>query len=180
MTMDSLLELYHHTLTVRVWNSVNKLSPRARFDRPKAFRLPAPKKVVEGVESQDSEGLFSGRQRPAHLPTVFHDAIPTKRSRRNSRRPSQNIECINHEEGHNLRDSRLNPNRTLQIPILIEEAAEHNEGAGGELKDKLSSSAPEDGFTEIKQDLTMSHDRLSASSPGLKGTGKTTLRIREL
>ena len=40
MTRDLLLQLYDHTLEVRLWNAREKVTPRARFDRPRAFRLP--------------------------------------------------------------------------------------------------------------------------------------------
>nr|KAG5711366.1 hypothetical protein BaRGS_006063 [Batillaria attramentaria] len=40
---DMLLNLYDHTLELRVWDVKDKCSTRARFDRPKAFRLPQPK-----------------------------------------------------------------------------------------------------------------------------------------
>ena len=43
VTKDVLLKLYDHTLELRVWDTKDKCSTRARFDRPKAFRLPQPK-----------------------------------------------------------------------------------------------------------------------------------------
>ena len=47
VTRPLLLHLYDHTLKVKVWNKKEKLSPQARFDRPKAFRIPATKKDAE-------------------------------------------------------------------------------------------------------------------------------------
>ena len=35
-----LLRLFGHTLALKVWDTKDRVSPRARFDRPKAFRLP--------------------------------------------------------------------------------------------------------------------------------------------
>ena len=35
-----LMKLYDHTVNLHVWDSKEKLATRARFDRPKAFRLP--------------------------------------------------------------------------------------------------------------------------------------------
>lgn len=32
--------MYNHTLELKIWDTKDKVSPRARFDRPKAFRLP--------------------------------------------------------------------------------------------------------------------------------------------
>ena len=43
VTKEVLLKLYDHTLELRVWDTKDKCSTRARFDRPKAFRLPQPK-----------------------------------------------------------------------------------------------------------------------------------------
>eukprot|EP00731_Ephydatia_muelleri_P003276 Em0001g3276a len=57
--------LFDHTLQVRVWNTKSKLSPRARFDRPKAFRLPIPDPVQGEPQNTDS--------RPAKFPVVSHD-----------------------------------------------------------------------------------------------------------
>ena len=44
MTKNFLLDLYNHVFHLRIWDGKNKVSPRARFDQPKAFRLPATKK----------------------------------------------------------------------------------------------------------------------------------------
>lgn len=62
---ELLHALFDHTLQVRVWNTKSKLSPRARFDRPKAFRLPVPDPGESVAENTDS--------RPAKLPLVLHD-----------------------------------------------------------------------------------------------------------
>ena len=50
VTTDILLKLFSHSLEIRIWDTKDKVSPRARFDRPKAFRIP----VLRGQE--DSEG----------------------------------------------------------------------------------------------------------------------------
>ena len=46
-----------------MWNTKGKLSPRARFDRPKAFRLPV----------SDPDQPQSWDLRPDRFPLVFHD-----------------------------------------------------------------------------------------------------------
>ena len=56
MTKDLLLQLYDHTLEVRLWDSREKLAPRARFDRPLAFRLPAPTSEETGGEEPRCDG----------------------------------------------------------------------------------------------------------------------------
>ncbi len=75
------MDLHQHVLEVRIWNSKDKLSARARFDRPKAFRLPAPvgmrTKTPVGAEAEaegrkertrPEEDDLTGR--PARLPLV--------------------------------------------------------------------------------------------------------------
>ena len=49
ITKDLLLRLYDHTLELKIWDSKDRVSPRARFDRPKAFRLP----VSRGPDEQE-------------------------------------------------------------------------------------------------------------------------------
>ncbi|KAK6176744.1 hypothetical protein SNE40_014985 [Patella caerulea] len=54
MTKELLLKLFTHTLELRVWDTKDKVSARARFDRPKAFRLPQPK---PGEDADDVGGV---------------------------------------------------------------------------------------------------------------------------
>lgn len=41
VTTELLLQLFSHNMDLKIWDTKDKVSPRARFDRPKAFRLPA-------------------------------------------------------------------------------------------------------------------------------------------
>ena len=41
VTNDTLLKMFKHKLELKVWDTKDKVSAKARFDRPKAFRLPA-------------------------------------------------------------------------------------------------------------------------------------------
>lgn len=59
VTRDLLLSLYDHTLEIRLWNTKDKLAPRARFDRPRAFRLPIPKKTTKGEALVERPEKFS-------------------------------------------------------------------------------------------------------------------------
>ena len=43
MTDEILQKLTTHTIELRIWDTRDKLSAKARFDRPKAFRLPQAK-----------------------------------------------------------------------------------------------------------------------------------------
>ena len=72
-----LLDLYNHILEVRVWNTKTKLSARARYDRPKAFRLPAPtaRRVQLASDSEDVDISDRLVRRPSKLPVVSHDRV---------------------------------------------------------------------------------------------------------
>ena len=167
---------------MRLWNTSDRLSPRARFDRPKAFRLPVPANKLGDInELHDSQGLIGGGHKPNNMPNVFHDNIPTKRSRRGSRRLSQMIEC--QEQG---RDLDISPRKTFNVTMVIEESdtpdlpkdkkivpAESvvsKEDSG----DKLSLSTPESGMRSIKREMTasqvLSYENLSASTSRFTGT----------
>ena len=50
VTNELLLNIFEHSLELRIWDSKDKVSARARFDRPKAFRLPA------GQENEEDAG----------------------------------------------------------------------------------------------------------------------------
>lgn len=41
--------MFKHKFVLKVWDSKDKVSARARFDRPKAFRLP-PTKTVDEID----------------------------------------------------------------------------------------------------------------------------------
>ncbi|XP_033114402.1 uncharacterized protein LOC117114896 [Anneissia japonica] len=56
ITKDLLLKLFDHTLQLRIWESREKVSARARFDRPKVFRLPQAK---PGEDYEDVGGVRS-------------------------------------------------------------------------------------------------------------------------
>ena len=54
VTRELLLNIFNHSLELRIWDSKDKVSARARFDRPKAFRLPA------GQENEEDAGYHGG------------------------------------------------------------------------------------------------------------------------
>ncbi len=43
VTEEILSKLTNHVIELRIWDTRDKLSAKARFDRPKAFRLPQAK-----------------------------------------------------------------------------------------------------------------------------------------
>ena len=63
-----LLDLHRHTLEIQVWLCPSKLTARARYDRPKAFRLPV-------YSNSDMEGSVMDEllKRPSRFPEVSHD-----------------------------------------------------------------------------------------------------------
>lgn len=61
-------------MLVRVWNKQDKLSVRARFDRPKAFRLSSSNQQKHsGEDVDDGDGTFGGGQKPEKLPVVLQE-----------------------------------------------------------------------------------------------------------
>ena len=82
VTRESLLNLHSHTVEVKLWNSVDKLSARARYDRPKAFRLPAMKTKGSNQLLEESAGLTSRGERPEKLPVLYQDKILNSRRRK--------------------------------------------------------------------------------------------------
>ena len=63
-------------MEVRVWNARDKLSARARYDQPRAVRLPAAaaarKGRGSGAESGDDGGASA---RPAHFMVINHSEV---------------------------------------------------------------------------------------------------------
>ena len=63
MTDEILEKLTTHTMELRIWDTRDKLSAKARFDRPKAFRLPQTKPgkcnpTPSDIENNASERSF--------------------------------------------------------------------------------------------------------------------------
>ncbi|XP_064422507.1 uncharacterized protein CFAP92 [Latimeria chalumnae] len=50
VTKDYLMKLISHKITLRIWNTKDKLSAKARNDRPKGFRVPKPEEDSEKPE----------------------------------------------------------------------------------------------------------------------------------
>lgn len=64
-----------------LWNSIDKVSARARYDRPKAFRLP----VVANMDESDTVTY-----QPSNYPGVYHglSVSSIKQARRKSFKPA--------------------------------------------------------------------------------------------
>ena len=82
MNKSLLLDLYNHELEVKVWASKTKLSARAKYDRPKAFRLPAASAKRSQSESEDGGTSEQTVRRPSKLPVVSHDKVRACRAGR--------------------------------------------------------------------------------------------------
>jgi hypothetical protein len=95
---ELLLQLYDHTMEVRLWNSREKLAPRARFDRPRAYRLPIPPPASK--EEDEKETSQSGR--PDKFPLVRQKAgqtgSPGGKRRGRMRKKASNVSSISEEE----------------------------------------------------------------------------------
>ncbi|BFZ08131.1 hypothetical protein BsWGS_11170 [Bradybaena similaris] len=60
VSREALLQMFNHTVELRLWNAKEMCSSRARFDKPKAFRLPQPRpdekpEDVGGVKAMVTE-----------------------------------------------------------------------------------------------------------------------------
>ena len=62
MTKDVLLRIFNHTVELKLWDTKEKVSPRARFDRPKAFKLP-PQRGNEEAEIDSIKRLIAEEMR---------------------------------------------------------------------------------------------------------------------
>ena len=90
-----LLDLHRHTLEVQMWFCPGKMTSRARYDRPKAFRLPI-------YSNPDLEKSVMGElvKRPSRFPDVSHDQHV-----RNSRGRSTRVERQQQSYGLPMEDS---------------------------------------------------------------------------
>ena len=79
-----LLDLHRHTLEVQLWLCPSKMTARARYDRPKAFRLP----IFSDPDLAKSALGELGRQ-PSRFPDVSHDQKVRNYKGRSTRRQSQ-------------------------------------------------------------------------------------------
>ena len=78
ITKEVLLNIFDHSLELRIWDSKDKVSARARFDRPKAFRLPA------GGENEEDAGNHGGNANVKALvlkQSLSHAQLQPKESR---------------------------------------------------------------------------------------------------
>ena len=76
VTKDMLLRLFSHSMELKIWDTKDRVSPRARFDRPKAFRIPASR----GPEDQESSSGGGIRQIVLSQQQSFENTQP-KQSR---------------------------------------------------------------------------------------------------
>lgn len=69
MDKSFLLDIHRHTLVIRGWSSAARISTRARYDKPKAFRLPS----LSDPNLVEMEGAPELSKRPSRFPNVSHD-----------------------------------------------------------------------------------------------------------
>lgn len=75
-----LLELYDHVIEVRVWNSKSKVSARAKYDRPKAFRIPIRDLTTSRKGGDTDKDIADGDapgivKRPSKFAVVSHNQV---------------------------------------------------------------------------------------------------------
>lgn len=75
VTKELLLQLFVHTMDFKIWDSKDKVSPRARFDRPKAFRLPASR------SPEDLEAAGGGVMQIVNSQQLLFESSQPKQSR---------------------------------------------------------------------------------------------------
>ena len=76
VTKDLLLQLFSHSMEFKIWDTKDKVSPRARFDRPKAFRLPG----LRGPDDPESSNIGGVQQMIVKQQQSYASAQP-KQSR---------------------------------------------------------------------------------------------------
>ena len=88
MNKAQLLEIYDHVLEIRVWNTKSKLSARAKYDRPKAFRIPIRSNTLKGdlTTEGDNKEVPGVIKRPSKFAVVYHDQVRRMKANRQSNR----------------------------------------------------------------------------------------------
>ena len=161
-TKTLLLDLYNHILEVRVWNSKSKLSARARYDRPKAFRLPAPSKRTHLLSDDiTGDGPGSGERlvrQPSKLPIVSHDRVRAYKGGRGEAKQSSNT--------------------SVQAGLSTQSV--DSEASGAELGHTPSLSSPREGKTSpIKEEASGDNKMMELSLPAsasMDGSTKSAQR----
>uniref|UniRef100_A0A4W3I7Q9 DUF4550 domain-containing protein n=1 Tax=Callorhinchus milii TaxID=7868 RepID=A0A4W3I7Q9_CALMI len=76
VTRDLLLKLMTHIVTLQVWDHKEKVSPKARFDRPRGFRVLRQKGGVRPNVDGEYKGCGSLAVRRSELIKVFFLSLP--------------------------------------------------------------------------------------------------------
>ena len=85
MDKSVLLDIHRHTLVIRMWTSSGKLSTRARYDRPKAFRLPS----LSDPDLVEMGGALELSKKPSQFPNVSHEQQVRNSKGRSTREKQQ-------------------------------------------------------------------------------------------
>ena len=159
VTKSLLLELYHHVLEVRVWNNKSKLSARARYDRPKAFRLPAPSRRPR-LPSEDNAGDEPGEilvRRPSKLPVVSHDRVRAYKGGRGEAKQSSNV--------------------SIQAGLSTQSV--DSEASGAELGHAPSLSSPREGRSSPIKEEASSDKTMELSVPATASMDGSTMSAQK-
>ncbi|CAL1542846.1 unnamed protein product [Lymnaea stagnalis] len=139
VTKEKLMSMFKHTVLLKIWDSKEKCSTRARFDRPKAFRLPQAK---PGEKPEDIGGVKAlvVKQMKHYLlqqPKKGHPvrSLPTKVS-------AQNLAYIKMHGGVNKLDRPERETLSANTKVLV--AVPNKDGQEGRGFDHLSQLAGPD------------------------------------
>ena len=147
-TKETLLDIYRHNINFRVWNNRDHFCAKAKYDKPKAFRLPNEDRYTSlsdrvagsAGDLQGPEGRTSGCRRPRKLSSVLHSVQSKGKSKAAGKmRQKQNQSSESEGEGEYACVD-------LGVPDTLDEE-DGKEEAGGNATDttgdKVAAGLPE-------------------------------------
>ena len=147
LNKQDLLGIFWHQIGVRVWNNRDKFTAKAKFDKPKSFRLPIDIKqnIASVGETQHEEDDSTNR--------------PSSRRRR--------LSSISHSK------TSKKPQKTQKPRVSLSESAEEGEGPGCEinLPDTLGEEEEVDEKFKSHSDGP-SPNRLDSTALNLSSRGR--------
>lgn len=152
MSDDLLLKLFDHTLELRVWDTRDKLSTRAKFDRPKAFKLPQPRpgedpEAVGGVKAlvlKQSEGYASLQPKRQYIRRPLPSATPRLGYAEDAKSVETGRTATRDSVRKQKKKAGLDPLHAYQVP---EKVADYLEGVkpGIDIRPPTNLSRPQTG-----------------------------------
>ena len=139
VTLEDLLDLYRHSVRFTVWNTKDRFSVKAKYDHPKAFRLPADGRLTSLSDDLSVTHLLDDHS--PHLKKfscVYHNVSPQKKVKDKKRKKAP---MSSDSEAERVMESP----ECDGIPQTVNESEENehkdlNETEGGREDHVLSSS----------------------------------------